>query len=171
MRRTTLGACALALAIFLSFDHSQAQAQEQNSRYVVVTSFDVPYGPDRGKVLSFLNQYFLPGTQLNPKVRNSRVMMHNWGKNAMQVVLVEEYDTWADIMAPCGQPCDDYNAQHEAPEQGEAGYAEYQEMSDLFFKAFSSHSDEIYTTNMNRAVSEGKRPTLIGAAPPAAGGN
>jgi hypothetical protein len=169
MRRTTLGACALALAVFMTASH--AEAQEQNSRYVVVTTFDVPYGPDRGKVLSYLNEYFLPTTQLNPKVRNSRVLMHNWGKDAMQVVMFEEYDTWADIMAPCGQPCDDYNAQHAAPEEGEAGYTEYQEKSDLFFKAFSSHSDEIYTTNMNRAVNEGKRPTLIGAPAPAAGGN
>lgn len=169
MRRTTLGACALALAVIVTA--SPAEAQQQNSRYVVVTSFDLPYGPDRGKALSYMNEYFLPGSQLNPRVRNSRVMIHQWGKNAMQVVLVEEYDNWNDIMAPCGQPCDDYNAQNAPPEEGEAGYAEYQEMVDVFFEAFSTHSDEIYTTNMNRAVSEGTRPALIGAAPPAADDN
>jgi len=171
MRRFILGACACALAIFMTTGTAQAQQQDSQSRYVIVTSFDVPYGPDRAKVLSYLNEYFLPGTQHNPTVRNSRVLMHNWGGDAMQVVLVEEYDNWADIMAPCGKPCDDYNAQHKAPEEGEAGYAEYQEKTNLFFKAFSSHSDEIYTTNMNRAVVEGKRPTLVGPAPPAAGGN
>jgi hypothetical protein len=170
MRRTTLGACACALAIFMTSGYAQAQQQDSPTRYVTVTSFDVPYGPDRAKVMSFLNEYFLPGTQLHPNVRNFRLLTHVWGSDGMQVIMEAEYDNWADIEAECGQPCDDYFAQHVAPEEGEAGYAEYREMSDLFSKAYSSHTDEIYLTNMNRAMVEGHRPTWVGPAPPVPGG-
>jgi hypothetical protein len=61
-----------------------------------------------------------------------------------------------------------------APTVGQDGYAEYQEMSDLFNKAYSSHKDEIYLTNMDRAMVEGKTPNWVGPAPattPAPGGN
>ena len=80
MRRSTLGACACALAIVLSAGYAQAQQQDSPMRYVTVTTFDVPYGPDRAKVMSFLNEYMLPATQLNPSVKNFRLLTHVWGK-------------------------------------------------------------------------------------------
>jgi hypothetical protein len=174
MLRTTLGACACALAIFLSFGYAEAQQQDSPMRYVTVTTFDVPYGPDRGKVMSFLNEYFLPGTQLHPNVKNFRLLTHVWGSDGMQVIMEAEYDNWADIESDCGQPCDDYYALHVAPTEGQDGYAEYQVASDLFNKYYSSHTDEIYLTNMNRAMVEGKTPNWVGPAPAAAaapGGN
>jgi hypothetical protein len=170
MRRTTFGACALAVFLI----SGNAVAQQLNgppTRYVTVTTFEVPYGPDRPKVMSFLNEYILPSTQLHPAVRDFRVLTHVWGSDGMQVIIVAEYDDWADIEADCGQPCDNYYAQHEAPEEGEDGYAEYQEKADLFSKYYSHHQDEIYLTNMNRAVVEGRTPTWVGPAPPAPGGN
>lgn len=170
MRRTTLWACACALAIFLSSGYAQAQQQDSPMRYVTVTTFDVPYGPDRAKVMSFLNEYILPSTQLHPGVRNFRLLTHVWGSNGMQVIMEAEYDNWADIELDCGLTCDDYFVIHEAPEEGDDGYAEYQEMSDLFSKYYSSHTDEIYLTNMNRAMVEGKTPTWVGPAPTPGGG-
>ncbi len=170
MRRTMLGACAIALAIFLTSGYAQAQEQQPDSpmRYVTVTTFDVPYGPDRAKVMAFLNEYFLPRTQLHPDVRNFRLLTHVWGSDGMQVIIEAEYDNWADIEADCGQPCDDYYAQHVAPTVGQGGYAEYQEMSALFSQAYSTHKDEIYLTNMNRAMVEGKIPNWVGPTPVAA---
>ncbi|HET6363177.1 MAG TPA: hypothetical protein VFH11_14140, partial [Gemmatimonadota bacterium] len=169
MRRTTLGACTCALAILMSFGYAQAQQQDSPMRYVTVTTFDVPYGPDRPKVMAFLNEYFLPATQLHPNVRNFRLLTHVWGSDGMQVIMQAEYDNWADIEADCGQPCDDYFDQHAAPTVGEDGYVEYQEMSDLFNKAYSSHTDEIYLTNMDRAMVEGKTPNWVGPTPAASG--
>jgi hypothetical protein len=174
MLRSTLGACACALAIFLSFGSAEAQQQDSPMRYVTVTTFDVPYGSDRGKVMSFLNEYMLPATQLNPNVKNFRLLTHVWGSDGMQVIMEAEYDNWADIEADCGKTCDDYYAVHAAPTDGQDGYAEYQEASDLFNKYYSSHTDEIYLTNMNRAMVEGKTPNWVGPTPAAAaapGGN
>jgi hypothetical protein len=131
---------------------------------VTATSVEVPFGDDRAKFISFLEEYFLPGIQLHPKVKNFRMLNHNWGSNASAIVLVAEYDTFADIEAECGQPCDDYFAQHEAPEEGDAGYEEYQEKLAVFNKYYAKHSDEIYSTNMNRAVVEGRMQGRVGPA-------
>ena len=168
MKRTLIAACA-ALTLFV-VTAQVARAQDQPvTRYIASTSFQVPYGPERGQVLSFLTEYFLPGYQLNPHVLNFRMLNHNWGSNGSDILLVAEYATFADIEADCGQPCDDYFAQHEAPEEGEAGYAEYNAKVQAFNKYYSNHRDEIYATPMGRAVVEGQRPAQIG--PAASSGN
>jgi len=43
-------------------------------------------------------------------------------------------------------------------------------MSDLFSKYYSNHKDEIYLTNMDRALVEGKRPNWVGPQAPTPGG-
>ena len=165
MQRKLLAALCVTVAVLaVAVGSAQAQQAQNPTRYVAVTTFDVPF-TDRAKVVSFLEEYFFPGYQLNPKVRNFRMLTHNWGSNASQIALVAEFDTWGDIEADCGQPCDDYYAQHEAPEEGEAGYEEYREKSDLFSKYYAHHADEIYATNMNRAVVEGKMQGTVGPAP------
>ncbi|HUP01200.1 MAG TPA: hypothetical protein VM737_06740 [Gemmatimonadota bacterium] len=131
---------------------------------MTVTTLDVPFG-DRADFMSFLEEYFLPGTQLNPKVLNARVLTHSWGSTGDQVVLVAEYATWADIDADCGAPCETYFEQHEAPEEGESGYEEYQDKLALFNKYYSKHQDEIYVTQMRRAVVEGEMQGVVGPQP------
>lgn len=168
MRKMLLVAvCAIAAIAVLGVPTAEAQDTPPVVRYVASTSFNVAFGPDRGKVISFLEEYFLPGYQLNPKVLNFRMLNHNWGSNGSQIILVAEYATFADIEADCGEPCETYFAQHEAPEEGEAGYAEYREKSDLFSKYYSTHSDEIYSTPMRRAVVEGEMQGTAGPTPPA----
>lgn len=165
MRKTLLAAlCASMTLLALEVGSAQAQEAEIPTRVVAVTTFDVPF-LDRAQVVSFLEEYFLPGYQLNPNVKNFRMLTHNWGSNASQVILVAEYDSFAAIDAECGQPCDAYFEQHEAPEEGEAGYAEYQEKADAFSKYYAAHSDEIYSTNMNRAVVEGRMQGTVGPSP------
>ncbi len=165
MHKPLLVAACVMLALVAVGANTASAQQAPQTRYVTVTSFDVPYGPDRGKVISFVNEYFLPATQLNPKVLNSRMLVHNWGSDAAQIVMMAEYANWADIEADCGKPCDDYYAQHPNIEEGQPGYAEFQEKAALFNKAFSTHHDEIYVVGMNRSVVEGKRPSLVGPAP------
>jgi hypothetical protein len=158
--------CTCALAIFIAVGHARAQEEAPPpTRIVTATSFKVPFGADRGDVISFLIEYFLPGYQLNPNVHNFRMLMHRWGSDASDVVLVAEYDDLAAIDADCGKPCDDYFAQHEAPEEGEAGYEEYQKKVDAFSRAYQNHHDEIYVTRMDRAVVEGQMQGRVGPAP------
>ena len=165
MRKTLLAAlCAVVAVLAVEVGSAEAQQAQAPTRYLTVTSFDVPF-TDRAKVMSFLEEYFFPGYQLHPKVRNFRMLNHNWGSNASQIILMAEFDSWADIEAECGQPCDDYEAQHKAPEEGDAGYAEFREKADLFSKYYAHHSDEIYAANMNRAVVEGKMQGTVGPAP------
>jgi hypothetical protein len=166
MRRTLLAVLG-ALMCLLAVEVGSVRAQQDTpTRYVAVTSFEVPF-TDRAKVISFLEEYFFPAYQLHPKVQNFRMLSHNWGSNGSQVVLMAEYDTWADIEADCGQPCDDYFAQHKAPEEGDPGYAEYRDKSDTFSKYYAHHTDEIYSTNMNRAVVEGDMAGTVGPPTPA----
>jgi hypothetical protein len=156
--------CAIAAIAVLGVPTAEAQDAPPVVRYVASTSFDVPY-QDRAQVVSFLEEYFLPGYQLHPKVLNFRMLNHNWGSSGSQIIMVAEYATFADIDADCGAPCEAYYAQHEAPEEGEAGYAEYEEKADLFNKYYSSHSDEIYATQMRRAVVEGEMQGTVGPTP------
>jgi hypothetical protein len=136
-------------------------------RHGTVTSFR-PYGPDRAKVMSFLNEY-IPAEHAAPPGCSYFRLTHVW-EHGMRVIMEAEYDNWADIQLDCGPTCDDYFVIHEAPEEGDDGYAEYREMSDLFSKYYSSHTDEIYLTNMNRALVEGQRPNWVGPQTPTPGG-
>ncbi|HYO46183.1 MAG TPA: hypothetical protein VEY33_05790 [Gemmatimonadota bacterium] len=166
MRRTTLSVCTCALAMFIMVGHARAQEEaEPPTRIVTATSFKVPFGADRGNVIAFLTEYFMPLYQLNPNVRNFRLLNHRWGSDAMDFLIIAEYDDLAGIEAECGQPCDDYFAQHEAPEEGEPGYEEYREIEDAFTKAYQNHHDEIYVTRMDRAVVEGQMQGTVGPVP------
>ncbi len=105
-----------------------AAAQEgPGTRVMTVTSFDVPYGAERGQVMRFLRERWLPEYQLNPKVVNLRVAQHNWGANADQIVVMAECAEFADIEAPCGAPCDENYDAHPLPEAGTPEREEYNE--------------------------------------------
>lgn len=166
MRKTHFAVLGVTFALStLVVGTARAQDQPPPTRIVAATYFEVPFGQERADFVNFLTEYFLPGYQLNPNVKNFRMLTHNWGSNASSMLLVAEYESFADIEADCGQPCEDYFAQHEAPEEGEAGYDEYQRKLVTFNKYYANHSDEIYSTNMNRAVVEGQMQGQVGPAP------
>lgn len=162
---------ALLSCSFLGFSASSALvAQEQEepegpgSRVIAVTSFQVPFG-DRPTVVPYMLEYFLPGIQLNPNVIGFRVLFHNWGSDASQVLLVQEFEDISLLEAECGQPCDDYYAEHPAPEEGDEGYEEYQEALELFNKYYAHHRDEIYVSPMGAAKVEGEMVGTVGPPP------
>lgn len=78
-----------------------------------------------------------------------------------------EFDTWAAIEADCGKPCDDYYAAHPDPEEGDADYEAYRNGQAVFNKYYASHRDEIYSTNMDRAIVEGVMQGRVGPGPAA----
>ncbi len=135
--------------------------EEPVTRVVTVTSFSLPF-QHRETVIPWMQKYFLPGQQLNPAAITTRVLFHNWGSDAADVVLVTEYASWADIEADCGQPCDDYDEANPEPEEGEEGYEAYEEAADLFTKYFSRHRDEIYVAPMDMAKVEGEMMGPVG---------
>lgn len=170
--RTLLWPLTAALALTL-IAAPPASAQEETeaddgppARVVAMTTFDIPF-QDRAVVWPYLRDYYIPGLQLNPKVLNLRVMTHYYGPRAAEVSIVHEYASWADINEPCGQPCDDYREENPAPEEGSAGWAEYDAARKLFQKYYSNHRDEVY--NVIRSVSkiEGRVVGTVGPPPTA----
>lgn len=162
MKKTVL----IAVLAFLSVGlvrTTVALAQDDGPapRYVTVTTFDVPF-TDRGKVMPFIQKRFWPGVQLNPNIRNARILFHNWGSDASQIVMVFEHDSWNAIEADCGKPCDDWYEAHPAPEEGAEGYDDFREAQQLFSKYYSKHRDEIYLAPMEPAKVEGKNMGPIG---------
>ncbi len=165
-------AAAAALAVLLSWGLVRPQAalaqEEPGYRVIAVTTFDVPYGPDRGAILEFMRDRWLPGIQLNPSVLGLRVAQHYYGSNADQIVVISEYAEWADITAPCGAPCDEYFEAHPLPEEGTPEREEFNRVVALWQKLYSSHRDEIYNTWMGVAKTEGE---IVGTVGPPGGGN
>ncbi len=165
MRKALLTSLLAVLAFgFTGVNLAHAQDEGPGTRYVTVTSFDVPFN-DRAQVFQHITERFLPAIKLNPNVVNSRVLLHNWGANASQVVMVAEYETWEAIEADCGQPCDDFYEANPAPDEGDDGYEEYQERQRLFSKYYAHHSDEIYTSPLGAAKIEGELRGPVVPAP------
>lgn len=164
---------AMAALTLLAVTASPMAAQEDEgpgTRVVTVTSFDVPFG-DRGTVIPFMVERFLPATQLNPKAMNVRVLFHNWGADAASVAIVAEYATFADIESDCGQPCDDYYDANPPPAEGTPEREEFDEAAALWSKYYSHHRDEIYVTPMGMAKVEGEMMGPVGGPDDDEGGN
>lgn len=134
------------------------------TRVMTMTTWDVPYGEDRGVFFDWFQKWFLPNAQLNPNVLNLRVAGHQWGSNGDQIVMVSEYESMETLAAGCGEPCTDWNEANAAPEEGEEGYEEYQKGLELFQKYYSHHKDEIFTSWMVTAKVEGEVMGTIGGA-------
>lgn len=152
---------AAALIAALPTDALAQEDEGPGSRVMTVTTFDVPI-QHRATVLPFVVERIAPSSQLNPKVLNFRLMLHNWGGNAAEVVMISEYADIADIEAECGQPCDEYFEANPAPEEGEEGFEEFQKAQRLFQEYYSNHRDEIYSTPMGLAKVEGEMMAPVG---------
>ena len=87
--------------------------------------------------------------KVDPNILSYRVATHNWGANSKDIVIMAEYDEWADIEADC-PACDAWFEENQ-PEEETPEREEWDAMAETFFKYFSGHKDEIYATNMNRA--------------------
>lgn len=169
MTKENRGAFALALIATLALAATPAFAQDDEdegpaNRVVSVTTFELPYH-HRSKVIPWMQEYFVPGAQLNPNVITSRVLFHLYGDHGSQIVFLSEYADWADIDADCGAPCEEYFEAHPFPEEGDEGYEEFAEAQELFNKYYSHHKDMIYTSTSNWAKTEGEILGRVGPAP------
>ena len=137
---------ALAPAPLLAQDEEE---EEPDTNYITLTHIHMPATADREKAIEWIDEVMAPLAKLNPNVLWYRVAMHNWGANSKDVVILAEYDNWADIEGDC-EPCQAWFEENQ-PEEGTPEREEWDEMADTFFKYFSGHKDEIYATNMSRA--------------------
>lgn len=142
-------ALSLALICFPGLAAAQAAAPEPELRYVTTTRFEVPAGPERQKVLMWIDSVMVPQARMNPNVLEYRVIIHNWGHNSNDVLIVAEYPSWTAIEAPC--PACDKWAQSQERKAGTPERAKWDELGSTFGKYFAGHVDEIYVADMSRA--------------------
>ena len=151
MRKLTVGLAALAL---LAAPHMAVAQDAQDGPppegYVAMSSFKVPLGEERGKVMDFIERWIAPQERNNPNVLAFYVLQHNYGADSRDVVLVRVYRDWASIDAPCGEPCQTW-AQANMPEQDSPEMEEMQDLWQTFMKYNGRHSDEIYSARLDLA--------------------
>jgi hypothetical protein len=142
----------MAAAVMLVLGPVALAAQNQPApevRYLTVTRFEAPSGPDRAAVMMWIDSVMLPQSRINPNITTFHVATHNWGANSNEVVLIFEYPTWAAIEAECAA-CDRWNAEHQ-PKEGTPERKKWDENGATFGKYYGGHADEIYAIPVNRS--------------------
>lgn len=162
MQKHLLAPSAVALAfalaligVFPSTAVAQEEEEEPQARWVHITSFSLPYHV-RDKVIPYLIRSIVPANRLNPNVITFRVLVHNQGSDGSEMAFYREFAEFADIGAPCGEPCETFFEEHPAPEEGDEGYEEYEEAQELWQKYYSHHKDDIYTAPGGALKTEGE---------------
>lgn len=128
---------------------AQEADEEPEFNYITVTRIRLPATQERQKAMEWVDQVMAPQAKNNPNVLWYRVATHNWGSDSRDVVIIAEYDEWADIEAEC-EPCQAWFEANQ-PAEGTPEREEWDAMAEAFFDYFSGHRDEIYLTNMSRA--------------------
>jgi hypothetical protein len=128
---------------------AQAAPPPPEFRVLTISSFRVPLGDDRMKVLDYMRKWMLEPAKVNPNVLSYRIIQHFYGSNAQDVAIVAEYPNWAAVTAPC-QPCEAW-FQSNTPKEGTPERKAFDESVALFLKYYSSHADQVYNVNMSLA--------------------
>lgn len=136
----SLAAATLAAAPALS---AQAAPAQPEFRVLTVSTFRVPLGEDRTRVMEFMEKWMVPPAKINPNVLSYRVGQHWYGSNSSDLVIVAEYPNWAAVTAPC-QPCQEWT-QTNTPKEGTPERQAFNEAQAFFLKHYSTHADQIFT--------------------------
>lgn len=151
MKKLTVG---LAVAAYLLVPHvAAAQDADEGppeTGIVTMSTFKVPMGEERGKVMEWIDLMVTPMTRANPNIMAFYVLTHYYGADSRDMVLVRVYKDLASIEAPCGAPCDELMAEI-VPEEGTPEREEMMELWQAFMKYNGRHSDEIYTAHLDLA--------------------
>lgn len=134
-------------AVTASTAMGQAAApQNPEVRILTISSFRVPLGEDRQRVLDYMKKWMVEPARLNPNILSYRIIQHFYGSNAGDVAIVAEYPNWAAIDADCA-PCASW-FETNMPKAGTPERKTVDEALALFLKYYSSHSDQVYNANM-----------------------
>jgi hypothetical protein len=118
---------------------------------VTMSTFKVPLGEERAKVMEWIELMVAPQARANPNVMAFYVLQHYYGADSRDVVLVRVYKDLAAIEAPCGAPCEELTAEI-VPEEGTPEREEMMELFQAYMKYNGRHSDEIYTARLDLAA-------------------
>jgi hypothetical protein len=149
-RLTFLLIVGMALVVPTHALRAQAEPEEPELRYIVVTTFNVPYGETRQQVDMWIDSVMVPYQRLDPNVLSYRIGEHYFGSSGGDIVIISEYSSWDAIAAPC-EPCDTWFAENE-PEEGTPEAEMWDDIFATFIKYYSKHSDEIYVVQMSRTM-------------------
>lgn len=148
--RTIAAALFLAAAWVPSRGAAQAPAQQQEVRYVTISTFAMPQDTMQQRLLMMtIDSVMVPQARMNPNVLSYRILTHNWGANSRDILIVAEYANWAAIEAEC--PACDQWLESKTPAAGSAARAQWDALGAVFARSFQGHADEIYTAQMTRA--------------------
>ena len=118
---------------------------------VTMSTFKVPLGEERGKVMEWIELMVAPQARANPNIMAFYVLQHYYGSDSRDVVMVRVYKDLAAIEAPCGAPFDELMAEI-VPEEGTPEREEMMELWQTFMKYNGRHSDEIYSARLDLAA-------------------
>jgi hypothetical protein len=153
MLKWTVG---LAVLAFLAVPQAAvAQDMEDGppqTGIVTMSKMQVPIGPDRAKVMQWIERMVTPMERANPNVIAFYVLTHYYGADARDVVLVRVYKDLAAIEAPCGEPCQMLQDENPIPEEGTPEREELMDLWQTFRKYNANHSDEIFTARLDLAA-------------------
>lgn len=141
-RPTAVFLAAVSLAS-VSGLRAQAAPAQAEFRVLTISSFRVPLGEDRTRVLEYMEKWMVPPAKMNPNVLSYRIGQHWYGSNSSDVVIVAEYPNWAAVTATC-QPCQEWT-QTNTPKEGTPERQAFNEAQALFLKYYSTHADQIFT--------------------------
>lgn len=145
MKRMLFAVAFMVFAISPELALAQDTQEEMpEAGIVTISKFKVPLGEERAQVMQFIERMMAPQEEANPHVMAFYVLQHYYGADARDVALVRVYRSFADVEAPCGEPCQAWMEEN-APEEGTPEYQEMTELADTFMKYYATHSDEIYS--------------------------
>jgi hypothetical protein len=152
MKKFTVGLAVMAYLLVPQALQAQDMDEGPQTGIVTMATMKVPMGPDRAKVMQWIERMVTPIERANPNVIAFYVLTHYYGPDARDLVLVRVYKDLAAIEAPCGEPCDMYREENPVPEEGTPEREELMELWQTFLKYNGQHSDEIYTARLDLAA-------------------
>lgn len=145
MKKLIVGLAVLAYMLVPQALQAQDGDGAPERVVVAMAKVHVPLGEPRQQFMEFVERVVAPQARNNPNVLAFYVLEHFYGANSSDVVVVRVFENLAAIETPCGAPCRDW-AEANWPDEGEEGYEELSELSDVYWKYFSKHSDEVFTS-------------------------
>lgn len=150
MRKYVLAVAAgVAVVLTTSFDFAAEQMQEPETHIVTITTFYAPLGPERDKLMEFIDTYTVPQTKEDPNVLSFRIGSHQWGGNEPNMWIITEYESLAAI-----DRSDEWGSEwfdKKYPEGSAARETADKAFEEAFAPYFSTHNDNIISVNMTRA--------------------
>jgi hypothetical protein len=143
-------AAAMTVALATTAISAQAAQQQAPAMHVItISSFKVPLGEDRQKVVDYLRKWMVEPARMNPHVLSYRVIQHMYGSDAGDVAIMGAYENWAAVTAPC-EPCNAWMQQN-LPAEGTPARKAVDDAQALFLKYYSNHSDQVFVSPLDLA--------------------